>query len=108
MDNRRRHQRYRVSLAARLNADGPWVTAHADNLSQGGARFSLDAPLLEGSPVKVDLRLAGGGEAIRASGTVIWCNEHMDVGFQAGVSFADFDTATRERLDQFLASCKPI
>jgi hypothetical protein len=108
MDNRRRHQRYRVSLAARLSADGPWVPAHADNLSPGGARFSLDAPLLEGSPVEVDLRLPQGDAAVRVTGAVVWCNEHMDVGFQAGVSFGLLDAASRKRLDEFLATCKPI
>jgi hypothetical protein len=111
MDNRRKHQRHRVSLKGRLNTEGRPVTAQVDNLSEGGARVSLDAPLLEGSLVELYLKLpngAGGDRAsLRAVGNVIWCQEHMDVGFQAGISFTSIANEMSEQLLTYLATREP-
>ena len=89
--------------------NGEWVSASSENISEGGVRICLDFPLLEGSPVDIEIRLGresseGGATSFGSSGTVAWCNEDLDVGFQAGISFSSIDSTSLRALRGFLSS----
>ena len=63
-----------------------------ENLSISGARITVERPLLEGAEVTLDLALKQGAapSPLRLSldGTVVWCTEDLEAGFQAGIAFA--------------------
>lgn len=90
--------------------NGEWLSARSEDLSEGGVRLCVDIPLLEGSPVDVELRLPrdGNGSDVGtlfcSRGEVVWCTEDMDVGFQAGIRFSPAPAETVGELRSFLSS----
>ena len=113
MQNRRKSLRHRVSLKGKISAYGQRISVQVENLSRGGARVSLDTPLMEGSPVEVSFPMAledahcKSGH-FRAKGEVVWCNEHMDAGFQVGIRFDEIKKETMELLKTLLESHPPV
>ena len=89
MENRRKEQRFRVRTKGVVQLEGHKVRMLTENLSVSGARISLDRPLLEGAEVNLDLMLKAEDAPFNLciSGTVVWCTEDMDAGFQAGIAF---------------------
>ncbi len=92
MENRRKEQRYRVRSKGFVRLEGRKMNMQTENLSVGGARITLDRPLLEGAEVTLYLMLRQGTATsplhLCMTGTVVWCNEDMDAGFQAGIAFS--------------------
>lgn len=90
MENRRKELRYRVQSKGIIHAQGHRLRIQTENLSLSGARITSDRPLLEGDDITLDLPFKGsdGVENLQIPGTVVWCAEDMDVGFQAGLSLA--------------------
>jgi hypothetical protein len=88
MENRRKELRYRVQAEGVINARGRRLRIQTENLSLSGARVTSDRPLLEGDEITLDLALKDSGEVknFKIPGTVVWCAEDMDAGFQAGLS----------------------
>jgi hypothetical protein len=112
MENRRRQQRYGARLKGYVWAEGRKASVETLNLSASGVRISLDAPLLEGAEVKLRLYVSLNGstksEPITVSGVVVWCNEDMDVGFQAGIRFDAISDDHRQYLEGSLPSYAPV
>ena len=110
MENRRKSQRRRVRMLGRLIAHGRLLTVSMENLSAGGVRIVLDMPLMEGAEVEISLSAVRRtdepalAEPIDTRGTVAWCTEDMDVGFQAGIRFDSMAVGEKERLAEFLES----
>ena len=89
MENRRKDNRYRLRLKGFVRFEGRRLRVQTENISVSGARIALDRPLLEGASVTLDLPLSEDPEARSIlSGTVVWCTEDMEAGFQAGISFS--------------------
>ena len=75
------------------------VEGHAYDVSLAGVRIELDDPLTVGEPVSLTLRF--GGEAIHASGLVVWVNDEADDpgARRSAIRFTSFSTAAdRDRL----------
>ena len=91
MENRREKQRYNARIKGHLWIEGRKVAIETVNLSESGVRIVLDAPLLEGADVKLRLCMSLNRgtqtELITGNGVVVWCNEDMDAGYQAGIRF---------------------
>jgi hypothetical protein len=107
MDNRRKHFRYRLPLKGRLVVFGQQMRVHVENLSSGGLRASLDTPLLEGSDVEVELTLDPDvtqttGNPFHTKGTVVWCVEDVDVGYQVGIRFGKLDAEAKDVLEKMV------
>jgi hypothetical protein len=87
MENRRRETRYRIRCNGTVAVDGRKFSMETVNISQGGVRITLDRPLMEGISISIALRLDDvlfDGPFVSA-GHVVWCNEDMEAGFEAGV-----------------------
>jgi c-di-GMP-binding flagellar brake protein YcgR len=112
MENRRRQQRYGARLRGHIWAEGQKLSLETLNLSASGVRISLDAPLLEGAEVKLRLQVSLSGsnksEPINVNGVVVWCNEDMEVGYQAGIRFDAISEDHRRYLEGSLPSYVPV
>lgn len=76
-DERRRHHRKPVRQTARLQVAGPrlpgrleehgiWHDCLIENISPGGAKISLDAPLVQGAAVRLEIGRFGKFDAVVA------------------------------------------
>ena len=112
MKNRRKEHRYRVRLAGKIFIENRVFQMESENVSVGGVRISLDRPLLEGADVNITLQLGkpenpGSPGTFTTSGTVIWCQEDILVGYQAGIRFSSQMNTARQRLATFLLAFTP-
>ncbi len=111
MDNRRQKRRYRARLKGHLWFEGQKVSVETVNLSESGVRITLDMPLLEGSDVRLHLDVSPNGvmkvEPIVANGVVVWCQEDIEVGYQAGIRFVTLSTDHVNYLSHSLPSYPP-
>lgn len=111
MKNRRRRQRFLVQVPGKVRAEGQTHAIESANLSVSGVRIVLDSPLLEGADVRISLKLQNGpGEPIRwtTAGTVVWCQEDIVAGYQAGIRFEGAPEGKPFDLESFLADFEPI
>lgn len=111
MKNRRRNQRYHAKRKGHVEFEGRQIPFETRNLSVSGARVLLDSPLLEGADVEIWIQMTINGRdditPIQLRGTVIWCNEDMDVGFESGIRFNGVSNEQREYLTEALPSYPP-
>lgn len=108
--NRRRHERFGVrpmyaAISVRLRSDpGVDHAGHAYDVSEGGVRFELDAPIPAGTPVDLAVDLpgpvSGGDRTVHASGNVVWVS--MDPDEPGPVRMAAAFTAFASRRDRDL------
>ena len=77
------------------------------NISENGVRITTDRPLLEGASITVELHLQKNPslETFTAPGVVIWCQEGLDVGFDAGIAFS-LPANTARHLQSYLKTLK--
>ena len=66
---------------------GPNLALSVLDVSEGGTRLLLGAPLKPGEAVEVILQPAGYALGFKASGRVVWCLEVTEGGHAAGVAF---------------------
>jgi hypothetical protein len=87
--NRRRFERFALSpmytpVAVRTLPEGtPGLDGHAYDISEGGLRFELDAPIAPGTPVIIDITLPPGTAGIEpkpvsALANVVWLDTDPD------------------------------
>ena len=66
----------------------------------------LDSPVMDGVEIEIHIDLQGReigpDEKFSAQGTVVWCTEDLDVGFQVGVRFDAIENPASEVLKSFL------
>ena len=115
MNNRRKHTRFAVAIAAELDAAGTVFEGETRDLSEGGVSVllpeeALDAPALaEGTSLTLTLILTQDGvedpdEAPFArQASVMWSAPTDDGGVQLGLRFAALSPDARARLQRFLA-----
>ena len=103
MVNRRRDKRYRFRCNGTLMLEGRGLDIESVNISHRGIRINLDKPLLEGTSVTLTMPLNRHlfGGPFEALGTVVWCSEGMEVGFEAGIAL-NLTQETSIKLQQFL------
>ena len=109
-DNRRRDERYPVSLSVELHTMGSVQEATVQNMSISGMGFYLDKPLHADSEVTLNLFLVEDGiedettPPLFLGGHVMWC-EAADGGrgFLAGVRFSPLGPKNRGTLEGFFA-----
>lgn len=100
----RKHVRFAVEFPAWLYADpaSGGVLATALNLSLGGMKLRLPAPLAEGREVQLEFRPATAASSIAGTGLVRWC-EASQGSFLAGVEFIGMDAASRAAIETLAA-----
>lgn len=104
---RRRDPRYRLNAAYTqvrvIRRDGAHnkLCGHAYDLSRGGVRFEVDAPLVVGEVLDLELMLPGREQAwVGGTGTVVRRHDVDEVGpIRFGVMFTDVD---RDAIDRYL------
>lgn len=89
----RSRPRYRVQsdekLETGLQSSAPReLNIRLLDISESGAKVSVDGPLRPNEPIRLRLKHADGGMEIALSATVRWCHLKRD-SWEAGVSFTD-------------------
>ena len=101
----RQHRRIELDVECFIDNGGHRLEARARNLSRSGVACLIDAQILVGATVAVDLALSFGGgersEPLSLLGTIVWCTP-MEQSFQIGVRFADLSDENAEQLDTLL------
>ncbi len=106
--DQRRHPRLRLPVgyaAVCVHRGDGELHGHAYDISLGGMRFELDAPLADGERVAIDLTLPGKSvRVIRATGRCVRRHDCDEVGpTRMGLSFDRLaTTADRDALAHYL------
>jgi c-di-GMP-binding flagellar brake protein YcgR len=102
---KREHPRFAHEAAVVLYVDGTHIRGRSNNLSKGGMCVVVEAPIVIGLDVELDLSLIfeaqGESEPLRLNARVAWCTG-VDAGFQLGLSFRGLDVARARYLQMFL------
>ena len=114
MDNRRKHARYAVAVAAELEVSlqtsADTFVGETRDVSEGGASVLLDAPLPEGSQVRLALLLTQDGvedpheEPFETEATVTWAAATDEGRCLVGLRFAPPAPSVLAKLKRFLAA----
>ena len=109
MENRRKHARYNVAVAAEVTQAGDTLAGETRDVSAGGVSVMLNAVLTEGGKVELSLILTQDGiedpdeEPFETRASVMWCAGLEDGVAMSGLRFTDVTPAQRQRLERFLA-----
>lgn len=107
-DDRRTHQRIKISVSAEVTVGDEVVTARVKNLSIGGIGLDLDRPLAQKTSVKLNLFLVEEGVEDATEGSldiqaeVIWVSQVKDKRWEAGLRFAPQRADQTTRLGHFI------
>lgn len=102
--NKRRHERYTVSVAA-------WIEFYGDTETRGsvsrdisieGARFSSVRPTLVGEPVLVRIQLGRTMPMIECKGRIVWTRQMQNRLHDFAVRFVDLSDHERSELHKFI------
>ena len=107
MENRREEARYQIAVRGRISCQSETVSCETSNISTSGVGLATDQPLLESAPVELELTFPqknGQTTCFRASGRVVWCLEHIEIGFQSGIRFVEADPANISLLKELLTT----
>jgi c-di-GMP-binding flagellar brake protein YcgR len=117
MDNRRKHVRHQLAIAAEITIGDDTLTAETRDVSEGGVSVVLGAPIPDGTQVELSLILTQDGiedpreEPFETKASVMWsaAMEQDAAGGQSapvmhGLRFATVSTDQRQRLARFLAA----
>ena len=102
MTEKRSAERHPIYIHGELRLHKKRVSVEVVNLSTGGVGISCDAPLLVGATVDVVLHIQKHKRKpteLCLKGRVVWCNEHIEVGFVAGIQFTAVERSTKDVLD---------
>ncbi len=103
---KRRHQRYEVTIPVDCSTRHVFVANHVSNISRGGLFLRSDDPLPLNAEVALILRLPEAGQSIRAVGRVVW-NYDLQKGTSrivpgSGIRFVEMSPADRVTLERYL------
>jgi hypothetical protein len=110
MDNRRKHARYAVAVAAELETSTDTLAGQTRDVSEGGASVMLDAALSEGSQLRLTLLLTQDGiedpheEPFETDATVSWAAPTDSGACLIGLRFAPPAPELLAKLKRFLAA----
>lgn len=109
MDNRRRDERFPVSLAVEMSTPDGAVKATIQNMSASGMGFYMEQALEPGLEVTLGLILLEDGiedpdtAPLALRGEAMWCESAGGGrGYLAGVRFTDLAGEAQQRLEAFL------
>jgi c-di-GMP-binding flagellar brake protein YcgR len=107
-ENRRKHIRYNVAVAAEVLWDGDTCAGETRDISMGGVSVSLDRELKENSSVELALILTQDGiedpdeEPFETKADVMW-NAPSDSGaWMIGLRFANLGKDNQDQLQRFI------
>jgi c-di-GMP-binding flagellar brake protein YcgR len=109
MENRRKHTRFSVAVAAEVTQGDETLAGETRDVSAGGVSVMLNAVLPEGASVELLLILTEDGiedpdeEPFETRASVMWCAGLENGVAMSGLRFADVVPAQRKRLERFLA-----
>ena len=110
MDNRRRHTRFDVALAAEVEASGVSLSGETRDVAEGGVAVILSDALEEGGMVELALLLTQDGiadpdeEPFQTRAAVIWAAPTENGQAMMGLRFSEVAPTQAQRLKRFLAA----
>jgi c-di-GMP-binding flagellar brake protein YcgR len=110
MDNRRRHTRFGLALAAEVEIDGHTLSGETRDLSEGGVSVILERTVPEQSEIALTLILTEDGiedadeDPFTTRASVIWAAPTDDGQCMLGLRFAAVAQPELARLKRFLAA----
>jgi c-di-GMP-binding flagellar brake protein YcgR len=108
MENRRKHVRYQLAIAAEITIDDDTLTAETRDISEGGVSVLLREPLEEGGTVELSLILTQDGiedaseQPFETRASVMWAAPTDDGTAIVGLRFAQVSPEQGKRLARFL------
>lgn len=100
---RRTAIRYSVLVPGELDTLAGPVPVEAVNLGATGVGLCVDSPLLVGSTVQLRLLAPQADkEPVAVLGEVMWCTEHVEVGYQAGIQITNMEPLVASRWRSWL------
>jgi c-di-GMP-binding flagellar brake protein YcgR len=109
MDNRRKHSRFEVTLAAEVDVRGEPLSGETRDVSEGGVAVILSDALEENSSIDLSLILMQDGiedpneEPFKTKATVVWAAPTEDGQSMMGLRFVAVAAVEARRLKRFLA-----
>jgi uncharacterized protein (TIGR02266 family) len=94
----RRYRRRTVRVMVEYLSDAGLCTDPATTLGAGGLFIETEAPLAEGSALKIRFQLPGSDQSHEIEGRVVWRRRPADVGGHAsgmGIEFTDRTASTQ-------------
>ena len=104
--DRRTSVRYPVLVPGEVDTLVGPVSIEVVNLGAKGVGVNVDTPLLVGSTVRLRINASQiCSEPMAVLGLVMWCTEHVEVGYQAGIQITNMEPTVescwRSWLDRF-------
>lgn len=109
-EEKRRHHRYDVEVAAEATLRGEVLIAATHNVSAEGAALVLERPIPDGVELEITLFLTQDGiedpdeEPFEASAVVRWSASRGDGTHVTGVQFTELSADQATQLRRFLAA----
>ena len=95
---RRYATRYPVLVPGEVDTLAGPVPVEVVNLGAKGVGMCVDTPLLVGSTVQMRLlAVQAGMEPMAVLGKVMWCSEHVEVGYHAGIQITNMEPTVESR-----------
>jgi c-di-GMP-binding flagellar brake protein YcgR len=110
MENRRKHVRFSLAIAAEIAIGDETLTAETRDISAGGVSVILSEPLAEGGTIALSLILTQDGiedpreEPFETSASVMWSAPTENGDSMMGLRFAKVSPEQGKRLERFLAA----
>ena len=108
MEEKRRHQRVRISFPVRcegLPARKPFYTVFKD-ISSGGLRVISEEFMAVNKYIKFEINLIN--TLIRGKGKIVWCNPQSFADrYWAGIEFTEISPSAKKALSDFLSNINP-
>jgi len=110
MQNRRAYERHAAEVAAEVEVDGEVFEGETRDVSLGGVKVLVSAPIDEGSAVLLTLILTEDGiedpdeDPFEVEATVMWAAPSDTGGAMLGLRFGEVAADQSKRLSRFLAA----
>lgn len=108
--DRRSADRFEVNLPVRYYLNGNDASAKGVDISTKGIKLLLDEKFKKDTPLRLEIKLAGYSDLIRAWGVVAWSSEAAEENkkaerrlFNTGIKFTRFHDAGEKKLFDFIA-----
>lgn len=88
---RRTGTRYTVLVPGEVDTLAGPVAIQTVNLGASGVGVCIDSPLLVGSTVRLRLHATEESAPMAVLGKVMWCSEHVEVGYHAGIHITNME-----------------
>jgi c-di-GMP-binding flagellar brake protein YcgR len=108
MQNKRKHERVRISFPVRcekITSKDYFYTVFKD-ISQGGIKVISDEFIKTDKPIRFEINFVN--QLIKGKGRIAWCTpETYSERYLAGIEFTEVNKKDHQTLSNFLANISP-